>query len=111
MATADNPLNTDQLRASFLDFFVARNHMLAPSSRLVPQHPAAPLFTNAGMVQFLPLFFGEEPPPHARATSSQKCLRVRGKHDDIEIIGSSSRHLTFFEMLGSFRCGDYFAGG
>jgi alanyl-tRNA synthetase len=74
----------------------------------VPEHPAAPLFTNAGMVQFLPVFFGEEPPPHPRATSAQKCLRVRGKHDDIEVIGRSTRHLTFFEMLGNFSFGDYF---
>jgi alanyl-tRNA synthetase len=101
-------MNADQLRASFLDFFVAREHRLTPSSSLVPEHPAAPLFTNAGMVQFLPVFFGEEPAPSPRATSSQKCLRVRGKHDDIEIIGRSTRHLTFFEMLGNFSFGDYF---
>jgi alanyl-tRNA synthetase len=111
MATMGTSLNTDELRASFLDFFVARDHRQAPSSSLVPQHPAAPLFTNAGMVQFLPVFFGEEPPPHPRATSAQKCLRVRGKHDDIEIIGRSTRHLTFFEMLGNFSFGDYFKAG
>jgi alanyl-tRNA synthetase len=101
-------MNADELRSSFLDFFVAREHMLVGSSSLVPAHPAAPLFTNAGMVQFLPVFFGEEPPASPRATSSQKCLRVRGKHDDIEIIGRSTRHLTFFEMLGNFSFGDYF---
>jgi alanyl-tRNA synthetase len=101
-------MNADQLRASFLDFFAAREHRLTSSSSLVPEHPAAPLFTNAGMVQFLPVFFGEEPPASPRATSSQKCLRVRGKHDDIEIIGRSTRHLTFFEMLGNFSFGDYF---
>jgi alanyl-tRNA synthetase len=101
-------MNADQLRASFLDFFVEREHRLTASSSLVPEHPAAPLFTNAGMVQFLPVFFGEEPPPSPRATSSQKCLRVRGKHDDIEVIGRSTRHLTFFEMLGNFSFGDYF---
>jgi alanyl-tRNA synthetase len=105
------PLNADELRSSFLDFFVARDHRLASSSSLVPEHPAAPLFTNAGMVQFLPVFFGEEPPLSPRATSSQKCLRVRGKHDDIEIIGRSTRHLTFFEMLGNFSFGDYFKAG
>ncbi len=104
-------MNADLLRASFLDFFVARDHRLTASSSLVPEHPAAPLFTNAGMVQFLPVFFGEEPPPSARATSSQKCLRVRGKHDDIEVIGRSTRHLTFFEMLGNFSFGDYFKTG
>jgi alanyl-tRNA synthetase len=101
-------MNTDELRSSFLDFFVARDHRLTASSSLVPEHPAAPLFTNAGMVQFLPVFFGEEPAPYPRATSSQKCLRVRGKHDDIEIVGRSTRHLTFFEMLGNFSFGDYF---
>src|ERR1022692_3511567 len=102
------PFDTDELRSSFLDFFVARDHRLVSSSSLVPEHPAAPLFTNAGMVQFLPVFFGEEPPASPRATSSQKCLRVRGKHDDIEIVGRSSSHLTFFEMLGNFSFGDYF---
>ncbi|HEY5192392.1 MAG TPA: alanine--tRNA ligase [Solirubrobacteraceae bacterium] len=106
--SASQPFNADELRSSFLDFFVARDHRLVGSSSLVPEHPAAPLFTNAGMVQFLPVFFGEEPPLSPRATSSQKCLRVRGKHDDIEIIGRSTRHLTFFEMLGNFSFGDYF---
>jgi alanyl-tRNA synthetase len=101
-------LSTDELRSSFLDFFVARDHRLTASASLVPEHPAAPLFTNAGMVQFLPVFFGEEPPASPRATSAQKCLRVRGKHDDIEIVGRSTRHLTFFEMLGNFSFGDYF---
>jgi alanyl-tRNA synthetase len=105
------PLNADELRTSFLDFFVGREHRLTASSSLVPQHPKAPLFTNAGMVQFLPVFFGEEPPLSPRATSAQKCLRVRGKHDDIEIVGRSTRHLTFFEMLGNFSFGDYFKAG
>jgi alanyl-tRNA synthetase len=108
LSTTSQPFNTDELRSSFLDFFVARGHTLVGSSSLVPEHPAAPLFTNAGMVQFLPVFFGEEAPPWPRASSSQKCLRVRGKHDDIEIIGRSTRHLTFFEMLGNFSFGDYF---
>jgi alanyl-tRNA synthetase len=102
------PIDTDELRSSFLDFFIAHDHRLVASSSLVPAHPAAPLFTNAGMVQFLPVFFGEEPPTSPRATSAQKCLRVRGKHDDIEVIGRSTRHLTFFEMLGNFSFGDYF---
>ena len=105
------PHSADELRSSFLDFFVAREHRLAESSSLVPGHPKAPLFTNAGMVQFLPVFFGEEPPLSPRATSAQKCLRVRGKHDDIEIVGRSTRHLTFFEMLGNFSFGDYFKAG
>ncbi|HTC60491.1 MAG TPA: alanine--tRNA ligase [Solirubrobacteraceae bacterium] len=109
--SAGKPLNADELRSSFLDFFVARDHRLTSSASLVPEHPAAPLFTNAGMVQFLPVFFGEEPPLSPRATSAQKCLRVRGKHDDIEIVGRSTSHLTFFEMLGNFSFGDYFKEG
>jgi alanyl-tRNA synthetase len=109
--SASQPLNADELRSSFLDFFVAHDHRLTSSASLVPEHPAAPLFTNAGMVQFLPVFFGEEPPLSPRATSAQKCLRVRGKHDDIEIVGRSTRHLTFFEMLGNFSFGDYFKEG
>jgi alanyl-tRNA synthetase len=109
--STSQPLNADELRSSFLDFFVAREHRLTSSASLVPEHPAAPLFTNAGMVQFLPVFFGEEPPLSPRATSAQKCLRVRGKHDDIEIVGRSASHLTFFEMLGNFSFGDYFKEG
>ncbi len=109
--STSQPHSADELRSSFLDFFVAREHRLTASSSLVPGHPKAPLFTNAGMVQFLPVFFGEEPPLSPRATSAQKCLRVRGKHDDIEIVGRSTRHLTFFEMLGNFSFGDYFKAG
>jgi alanyl-tRNA synthetase len=109
--STSQPLNADELRSSFLDFFIARDHRLTSSASLVPEHPAAPLFTNAGMVQFLPVFFGEEPPLSPRATSAQKCLRVRGKHDDIEVVGRSSSHLTFFEMLGNFSFGDYFKEG
>ncbi len=97
-----------ELRSKFIEFFVARGHTPVPSSGLIPHHPAAPLFTNAGMNQFLPYFLGEEPPPYPRATSAQKCVRIRGKHDDIELIGRTSRHLTFFEMLGNFSFGDYF---
>ncbi len=108
MSSTSQPFNADELRSSFLDFFLAHDHRLVSSSSLVPEHPAAPLFTNAGMVQFLPVFFGEEQPLSPRATSAQKCLRVRGKHDDIELVGRSTRHLTFFEMLGNFSFGDYF---
>jgi alanyl-tRNA synthetase len=96
------------LRRAFTGFFVERAHALVPSSGLIPHHPLAPLFTNAGMNQFLPYFLGEEPPPWPRATSVQKCVRIRGKHDDIELIGRTSRHLSFFEMLGNFSFGDYF---
>jgi len=101
-------MDAEQLRRAFTGFFVEREHTLVPSSGLIPHHPAAPLFTNAGMNQFLPYFLGEEPAPYQRATSAQKCVRIRGKHDDIDIIGRSTRHLSFFEMLGNFSFGDYF---
>ncbi len=96
------------LRRAFVDFFVARGHVEVPSEGLRPHHPRAPLFTNAGMNQFLPYFLGEEVPPYKRAVTVQKCVRVRGKHDDIEQVGRSPKHVTFFEMLGNFSFGDYF---
>jgi len=101
-------MDAETLRKVFTDFFVQRGHTPLPSSGLVPHHPRAPLFTNAGMNQFLPVFLGEEPSPHLRATSVQKCVRIMGKHDDIDNIGISTRHVTFFEMLGNFSFGDYF---
>src|SRR5881227_87473 len=104
-------MDANQLRRAFTGFFVERGHTLVPSSGLIPHHPRAPLFTNAGMNQFLPYLLGEESPPYPRATSVQKCVRVRGKHDDIELIGRTTRHLTFFEMLGSWSFGDYFKEG
>ena len=104
-------MNANDLRSMFLDFFVERGHTLVPSSGLIPHHPLAPLFTNAGMNQFLPYLLGEETPSYPRATSVQKCVRVRGKHDDIELIGRTTRHLSFFEMLGQWSFGDYFKEG
>ena len=101
-------MDANGLRRAFVDFFVARDHVEVPSAGLVPHHPRAPLFTNAGMNQFLPYFLGEEVPPYRRATSVQKCVRVRGKHDDIEQVGRTPKHATFFEMLGNFSFGDYF---
>ena len=101
-------MDAESLRKVFTDFFVERGHTPVGSSGLVPHHPRAPLFTNAGMNQFLPVFLGEEPAPYRRATSVQKCVRIMGKHDDIENIGISTRHVTFFEMLGNFSFGDYF---
>jgi alanyl-tRNA synthetase len=101
-------MDANQLRRAFTRFFVERGHTLVPSSGLIPHHPRAPLFTNAGMNQFLPYFLGEEAPPYPRATSVQKCVRIRGKDDDIELIGRDNTHLSFFEMLGNFSFGDYF---
>src|SRR5579862_5003575 len=104
-------MDANGLRRAFTQFFVDRGHTLVPSAGLIPHHPRAPLFTNAGMNPFIPYFTGEERPPYPRATSVQKCVRVRGKHDDIELVGSTTRHLSFFEMLGNFSFGDYFKEG
>ncbi|HEV8114728.1 MAG TPA: alanine--tRNA ligase, partial [Acidimicrobiales bacterium] len=98
----------DRLRSTWTRFFVERGHTALPSAGLIPHHPRAPLFTNAGMTQFLPYFLGEQNPPDTRVTTIQKCVRIMGKHDDIENIGRSKRHVTFFEMLGNFSFGDYF---
>ena len=101
-------MDASGLRRAFIDFFIERGHTEVPSGSLVPHHPRAPLFTNAGMNQFIPYFLGEEVPPYLRATSVQKCVRVRGKHDDIEQVGRTPKHMSFFEMLGNFSFGDYF---
>jgi alanyl-tRNA synthetase len=101
-------MDANALRRVFTQFFVDRGHTPVSSAGLIPHHPRAPLFTNAGMNQFIPYFLGEERPPFPRATSIQKCVRIRGKHDDIDLIGRTTRHLTFFEMLGNFSFGDYF---
>ena len=100
--------NADRLRHAWTSFFVDRGHAPLPSAGLIPHHPRAPLFTNAGMTQFLPFFLGEERATQPRVTTIQKCVRIMGKHDDIENIGRSKRHVTFFEMLGNFSFGDYF---
>ncbi len=104
-------MTADELRRAFTTFFTERGHVSVPSAGLIPHHPAAPLFTNAGMNQFLPFILGEETPTAPRATSVQKCVRIRGKHDDIANIGVTWGHLTFFEMLGNFSFGDYFKEG
>src|SRR5487761_1103596 len=101
-------MDANGLRRAFLDFFVQHSHTEVPSAGLVPHHPRAPLFTNAGMNQFIPYFLGEEIPPYRRAPPIQKCVRVRGKHDDIEQVGRTPKHFTFFEMMGNFSFGDYF---
>src|SRR3546814_8459220 len=81
-----------------------------PSAGLIPHHPSAPMFVNSGMMPFVPYFLGEEVPPYdpPRATSVQRCVRAGGKHNDLDAIGRSRRHLSFFEMLGNFSFGDYF---
>ena len=101
-------MDANALRRAFTQYFVDNGHTSVPSAGLIPHDPRAPLFTNAGMNQFIPYFLGEERPPFPRATSIQKCVRIRGKHDDIDLIGRTTRHLTFFEMLGNFSFGDYF---
>jgi alanyl-tRNA synthetase len=101
-------MSPDELRRVYTSFFTERDHTAVPSAGLIPHHPTAPMFTNSGMMQFVPYFLGEEPPPYVRATSVQKCVRAGGKHNDLDAIGRSSRHMSFFEMLGNFSFGDYF---
>ncbi|MGH9180826.1 MAG: alanine--tRNA ligase, partial [Acidimicrobiales bacterium] len=104
-------MDADSLRRAFTQFFVERGHQRVDSSPLIPHHPTAPMFTNSGMNQFVPYFLGEEAPPWPRATSVQKCVRLSGKHNDIEELGRTRRHLTFFEMLGNWSFADYFKEG
>ena len=103
-------MRADDIRRRFLDYFVRNGHALRESSSLVPAGDDTLLFTNAGMVQFKKVFLGLEEPPegHRRATTSQKCVRAGGKHNDLEQVGHTARHHTFFEMLGNFSFGDYF---
>jgi alanyl-tRNA synthetase len=100
-----------EIRRYFLEFFRKRGHTIVPSSSLVPKDDPTLLFTNAGMVQFKKVFLGEEKRDYLRATTSQKCVRAGGKHNDLENVGWTARHHTFFEMLGNFSFGDYFKEG
>jgi len=97
-----------EVRSSFLEFFRARGHEIVPSSGLVPRNDPSLLFTNAGMVQFKNVFTGQEKRPYSRAATVQKCVRAGGKHNDLDNVGYTARHHTFFEMLGNFSFGDYF---
>ncbi len=100
--------STSDIRATFLDFFVRNGHEVVASSPLVPRNDPTLMFTNAGMVQFKDVFTGNETRPYSRAASSQKCVRAGGKHNDLDNVGYTARHHTFFEMLGNFSFGDYF---
>ncbi|MCK5903403.1 MAG: alanine--tRNA ligase [Cocleimonas sp.] len=101
-------ITTAEVRQQFLDFFVAKGHEAVASSTLIPANDKTLLFTNAGMVQFKDVFLGDEQRAYRRATTSQRCVRAGGKHNDLENVGYTARHHTFFEMLGNFSFGDYF---
>ena len=101
-------MKSSEIRERFLKFFEERGHTIVASSPLVPANDPTLLFTNSGMVQFKDVFLGKESRPYKRATTAQRCVRAGGKHNDLENVGYTARHHTFFEMLGNFSFGDYF---
>src|SRR5512140_2567919 len=101
-------MSAADIRRAFLEFFRKHGHAVVPSSSLVPKDDPTLLFTNAGMVQFKTVFMGEDKRDYVRAVTSQRCVRAGGKHNDLENVGYTARHHTFFEMLGNFSFGDYF---
>src|SRR5882724_11265353 len=103
-------MNAAEIRKRFTEYFERNGHLVLPSSPVVPGDDPTLMFTNAGMVQFKKVFLGQESPPGGsrRATTVQKCVRAGGKHNDLEQVGHTKRHQTFFEMLGNFSFGDYF---
>ncbi|HEX7965406.1 MAG TPA: alanine--tRNA ligase-related protein, partial [Gammaproteobacteria bacterium] len=101
-------MNSNEIRTRFLEYFRKQGHTIVASSPLVPGNDPTLLFTNAGMVQFKDVFLGQDKRAFVRATTSQRCVRAGGKHNDLENVGYTARHHTFFEMLGNFSFGDYF---
>src|SRR5215207_6886643 len=101
-------MSSREIRSRYIEFFKERGHTTVPSSSLVPANDPTLLFVNAGMVQFKDVFLGKDQRPYVRAASSQRCVRAGGKHNDLENVGYTARHHTFFEMLGNFSFGDYF---
>src|SRR5574344_2646459 len=101
-------MTSNEIRKTFIDFFASKGHTVVPSSSMIVKNDPTLLFTNAGMNQFKDIFLGNIQKPYTRATDSQKCLRVSGKHNDLEEVGHDTYHHTMFEMLGNWSFGDYF---